>query len=376
MKRIYLDHAATSPVTPEVRNAMRPWLESEHGNPSSLYAEGRRARAAIDASREAVATRLGCEFAEVTFTSGGTEAANLAVVGTALAAREGRRRRVLVSAIEHHCVLHAAESLAAFGYRVDKVPVDAAGRLDLDALGEMLGDDVLLVSLMHANNEIGRIQPVAQAAAMARDRGVLFHMDAVQTLGVLPVGLDLLGVDLLSVSAHKLGGPKAVGALAVRAGVRVSPLIVGGGQERERRAGTEHVAGIVGFGEAVRAPINPDRGRSARDAFLTRLSEAPFAVTASGDDVLPGFAHGRFPGVPAETVLIALDRLGVAAGSGAACSSGSLEPSHVLLAMGLTPNEAKDGLRFTFGSQTTMDEAIEAAERVLAAWRMVTGVQC
>lgn len=370
MKRIYLDHAATTPVLPEVVEAMRPWIEGEFGNPSSLHEEGRRAKDAIDASREILSEALGCLFAEVLFTSSGSEAANLAVIGAALANEDAGRTRVLLGAAEHHCVLHTRPILERLGYRVETVPVDGYARTDLDALESLLGEDVLLVSVMHANNELGTIQPARTIAGLAHRAGALYHCDAVQTfltqIDGSPWRVSDLGADLLTVAAHKVHGPKGIGAIYIRAGVKLKPLTVGGGQEREMRAGTEDVAAIVGFGAAVSAlPARPDIRAAARDTFLAAIDAVPSVPDRL--QALPGHAHIRFPGASAESMLILLDRLGVAASSGAACSSGSLEPSHVLLACGYSVEEASEGLRFTFGRETTVEEALEAARRVSEA---------
>lgn len=374
MKRIYLDHAATTPVLPEVADAMAQWIRGEYGNPSSLYEEGRRARAAIDVAREAVSDALGCLFAEVLFTSSGTESANLAIVGAALASPAPTRNRVLFGAAEHHCVLNTAGLLKRLGFAVELVPVNREALIDLDALEKTLADDVLLVSVMHANNELGTLQPVAQVAQLAHARGALFHCDAVQTFcgGLLRWTVEQLGADLISICAHKIYGPKGVGALFVKAGTRIKPIIYGGAHERENRAGTENVAGIVGFAEAVRM-WTPSRGRhlrGVRDAFVQALEEnAPqnLRPTVTCAEVLPGHSHLRFEGVSAETMLIKLDRLGISAGSGAACSSGSLEPSHVLLACGYRDAQAREALRFTFGIENTVAEAGKAARLVAEA---------
>jgi cysteine desulfurase len=359
MTRIYLDHAATTPVLPEVAEAMAPWLRSGFGNPSSLYEEGRRAKDAIDEAREKLSSALGCLFAEVLFTSSGTEAANMAILGAALANEDRSRDRVLLGAAEHHCVLHTRPLLERLGYHVELIPVNRIARARLDALEEMIGPDVLLVSVMAANNELGTLQPVREVGELCKASGSLFHCDSVQMFG--PVDADLA-----TYSAHKLYGPKGVGAIYVRAGTRLKPLAVGGGQEREMRAGTENVAGIVGFGAAVTAHTAPTP--LARDRFLDRLVAAGFVATVPDRaDALAGHAHVRLPGVDAETMLIRLDRMGVSASSGAACSSGSLEASHVLLACGYSEREAREGLRFTFGRFSTVAEAEEAASRVIAA---------
>lgn len=351
---------------------MAPWLDGEFGNPSSLYEEGRRAKAAIDEAREALADRLGCLFGEVVFTSSGTEASNLAILGVALAHADGSRQRILFGATEHHCVLHCRPHLERLGFRVDVVPVDREGRIEQEALEALVGPDVLLGCFMHANNELGVVQDVARMGEVLHRHGSFLFVDAVQTLGSFehPARLDLLDADLLAVSAHKVRGPKGAGALAVRGHVPIRPLLVGGGQERELRGGTENVAGIVGFAAAVRSlrEAGERRARVARDAFLGALGPRfHTTVDLARTDTLAGHAHGRFPGLSAESMLIVLDRLGVSASSGAACSSGSIEPSHVALACGYGVEEASEVLRFTFGGDGTPEEAILAAERVLEA---------
>ncbi len=375
--RIDLDHAATTPLRPEVREAMLPWLD-HGGNPSSLHAEGRRARAALDLAREQVARRMGCEFAEVVFTSGGTEACNLATVGWALAL-EGPGR-VMVSAAEHACVWGVAPLLRRLGFEVESVPVDRWGR---PVFGAVDGEAPLLVAAMVANNELGTVSPKPDVP------GAALFRDAVQAPGPTDA-------DLVAIAGHKMGGPRGAGALIVRAGTRIRPLVAGGAQERERRGGTEDVAAIVGLGAACALP--PVDLRSVRDAFLDSLSPPgergrgeesssdrgvayaptaphPFPSPPEGrgvvesvphSETLAGHAHVRFPGVEAETLLLALDRAGVAASAGAACASGAQEPSHVLIACGWTPHEAREGVRFTFGWTNTVAEAREAAARVRA----------
>jgi len=360
MKRWYLDNAATTPLAHEVREAMLPWLDA--GNPSSLYREGRAAKAAIDEARERVAARVGCLFAEVIFTSGGTEAANFAVVGAALANENPRRRRILISAAEHHCTLETAAVLNRLGYRVELLPVDHLGRVLIDQIP--FGDDVLLVAAMHANNELGTFNDISEIGRRARESGALYFCDAVQTFMKHPVSLDGLDADLIAVSSHKIHGPKGIGALIVRAGTKLKPLIHGGGQEREMRGGTENVAAIVGLGEAVRREPKPGSVAS-REAFLSGIDAVRTipAVVPS----LAGHAHVRIPGKIAETALIRLDRAGISASSGAACSSGSTEPSHVMLAAGFSVAEAREGLRFTLPTDMTETEAREAGRAVAAA---------
>lgn len=373
----YLDHAATSPLRLEAKQAMASAQDSGAANASSLHTFGRAALRWVDEAREAVARRLGSEFAEVVFTGSGTEAANLAVVGTVLA-HKGSRRRVLVSAVEHHCVLHCAPLLERLGFQMETVPVDRYARIRLDALENALGDDVLMVALMHANNEFGTRQPVAEAAALARRFGAAMFVDAVQTFGGERWTVDELGADLVSLSAHKFGGPLGVGALWVRSGHTVEPLVRGGGQERERRAGTENWPGLWALGAALGAlektecdlppgVVTPDATHKAelRAAFLETLrASACVAPVLSVEELgacLPGHLHVRFPGLSAESLLIAFDRKGVAAGSGAACSSGAIEPSHVMLAAGYTEQEAREGVRFSFGWDMSVPQARDAA---------------
>lgn len=356
MTRIYLDHAATSPLLNVALEAMLPWLDA--GNASSLYLEGRNARAAIDEARETLSEALGCLFAEVLFTSSGTEAANMAILGAALSNADPKRNRILMSAVEHHCVLETQPILERLGYRVELIPASREALVSLEGLERTLSEDVLLVSVMHANNEIGTVQPAREISTLAQTRGALVHCDAVQTFRTLSWKVADLGADLVTISGHKIGGPKGVGAIYTRAGVILKPIMVGGGQEREMRAGTENVAAIAGFAAAVRAPRVFG---GARNAFVSAISIPGFVWTTPFDQALPGHAHGRIPGVSAESLLIRLDREGISASSGAACSSGSLEPSHVLRAGGYSEDEAKEGLRFTFGPETRIEEAHSAA---------------
>ncbi len=363
MIRIDLDHAATTPLRPEARRTMLPWLQ-HGGNPSSLHAEGRRARAAIDLARERVASRMGCEFAEVVFTSGGTEACNLALVGRALANEDSGRTRILISAAEHACVWGAAPILRRLGYRVESVPVDRYARPQLKRVDE----DVLLVATMAANNELGTLTPTEPIATLCRAAGATFFCDAVQ----MPGPID---ADLVAVAGHKMGGPRGVGALIVRAGARVKPFVAGGAQERERRGGTEDTAAIVGLGAACTLPtaeLAPvtEAFRSALVGFeLPIVESVPPPSAMHSPQSLSSIVHVRFPGVEAETLLLALDRTGIAASAGAACASGAQEPSHVLLACGWTLQEAKEAVRFSFGWTNTVEEAREAASRVVAVIR-------
>ncbi|MGI8922875.1 MAG: cysteine desulfurase family protein [Fimbriimonadales bacterium] len=364
MASIYFDHAATTPLDSRVREAMLPWLDA--GNPSSLHGFGRKARLAIDEARETIADTMGCLPGEVIFTSSGTEAANLALIGTALANRSSRNE-VLIGATEHHCVIETRATLERLGMAVHIIPAMPGGWTELESVSE----NILLVSVMHANNETGAINDSEAIGRAVRINGAYYHCDAVQTFGVLPVKVDDLNSDLVSLSGHKIYGPKGVGALYVRAGTKIKPLLIGGGQERGMRAGTENVAAIVGFAEAAKIAFDSGKTAEIRDRFVSQVrsslaeAELPTPVFTALDidpqAVLPGHAHLRFPGISAESMLINLDRAGIAASSGAACSSGSIEPSHVLIATGLSEQEASEGLRFTFGRGNTIGEADEAA---------------
>ncbi len=370
--RIYLDYAATTPTDPRVVEAMRPYFTDRFGNASSVHTFGQEARAAVDRARRTLAEALGCEPSEVVFTSGATEADNWAVVGVAFA-HESRGRHLVVSSVEHRAVLEPARWLAERGWEVTFLPVDRYGRVDPDDVRRALRDDTVLVSVMHANNEVGTVQPVAEVARIAREMGVLVHTDATQTFGALPVRVDELGVDLLSASAHKRYGPKGVGFLYVRRGTRIEPLLRGGAHERGRRAGTENVPGIVGFGKAVELALAAREAEQARLSGLRdRLVRGLLAVEGAflnghPTERLPNNAHLSFEGVESESLLLALDLRGLAASSGSACTAGSLEPSHVLRAMGLPPERAAGALRLTLGRWTTEAEVDAAVEWVREA---------
>ena len=362
-ERIYLDHAATTPLRPEVRAAMEPYLTTGgFGNPSSLHADGQRAKRALDAARDTLAQALGGQFSEITFTSGGTESDNAALVGVLLA--RGRGSHLVTTQIEHEAVGETARFLERQGFGVTFVPVDEWGRVSPQAVADALTDRTALVSVMHANNEVGTVQPLREIADLVHTRGAYFHTDAMQTFGQLPVNVHDLGVDLLSVSAHKIYGPKGAGALYVRSGVPIEPLLHGGGQERERRAGTENVPAFVGFSEAVRLLL-PERAPEAarltglRGLFLTELRRRIPSVALNGHPTerLPNNLNVSFPGLDAETLLLALDRAGVSASSGSACTSGSIEPSHVLSAMGLPDERVRSAIRLTLGRSTTREQA-------------------
>ena len=368
--RIYADHAATTPVRDEVLAAMLPYFGACGFNASSLHAEGRAARAALDDARARVARLIGAAAREIVFTGGGSEADCLAIVGAAHAAR-GRGRHVITAATEHHAVLHAAGLLRDEGFEVTVLPVDGEGRLDRVSYEAALRPDTVLVTLMLANNELGTLHPVADLARAARSRGILFHTDAVQAPGRVPIDVGELGVDLLSLSAHKFYGPKGVGALYVRAGTPVAPLVVGGSQESGLRAGTENVAGIVGFARALELavaelPAEADRLRSLRDRFERALLSALPHVRVNGAEGLrlPNVSSVAFGGVDATTLLVRLDLDGVAASAGSACAAGATEPSHVLAAIGAPAWAATGTLRFSFGKLTT-EEDVERLQTML-----------
>ena len=389
MGRVYLDHAATTPVDPEVAEAMARVLREVPGNPSSIYAEGRQARALVDRARDEVATAIGADLEEIVFTSGGTEADNLALRGVLAAARPegvppgGSKDGLVISAIEHHAVLDTAADLERHAdVRVTRVAVDRDGIVDPAGVARAIDERTALVSVMHANNEIGTIEPIEAVGALCRARGVPFHTDAVQTVGVLPFDVRELPVDLVSINAHKFYGPKGVGALYVRKGTRLATVQTGGGQEKGRRTGTENVAGIVALGVAMRVAA---ARRDADARHLSRLRDRiiegvrariPDAVlTGHPTRRLPNNASFCFPGTQGESLIVALDLEGISVSSGSACTSGDTEPSHVLLAIGLDRRTAQGSLRITVGRDTTdadVDRLLEVLPRVVERLRSVS----
>jgi cysteine desulfurase len=368
--RIYLDHAATTPLRREALDAMLPYLTEQQGNPSSIYASGRRARQAIDEAREIVAAFLGAQPREIIFTAGGSEADNLAIKGAAWAA-SADGRHIVTSAIEHKAVMHTCAVLERSGFEVTYLPVDRYGRVDPADVAEAITEHTILVSVMAANNEVGTIQPIAEIGAICRSRRVLFHTDAVQAAGQLPLDVDALSADLLSLAAHKVYGPKGVGALFVRRGTSLLPQVQGGSQERQRRAGTENVAGIVGFARALELLDRETREQAAlRDRLIAGLT-AIQGVTPTGHPTerLANSASFVVEGVEGGDLVAALDLEGIEASTGSACTSGSTEPSHVLLAMGIDPLLAHGSLRMTIGRDTTAEQV----ERTLAVSADVIG---
>ena len=367
LERIYLDHAATTPLGPQAADAMREALADGGFNPSSLHAEGRRARALLDLARDRTARSLGAVRKEITFTGSGSEADNQALLGVVRAM--GRRGHIVSSSIEHHAVLRALDNLRSEGFEVTLLPVDRSGLVDPATFADAIRPDTVLASVMYANNEIGTIQPIAELAAIARDRGVLFHTDAVQAPEWLPLNVRELGVDLLSISAHKFYGPKGVAVLYVRDGVPVAPLIFGGGQEFGRRSGTENVLGIAGLAAALELAVTgrPERARgigALRDRLESGIasSVADVRINGAGAPRLANNCNVSFLGVDSETLLVRLDLEGIGVSAGSACTSGSLEPSHVIAALGIDPRWHRGVIRFSLGASTTEAEI----DRVLA----------
>lgn len=374
METLYLDHASSTPVRPDVLEAMRPWLTGPAGNPSSLHRLGQRARQALEVARERVAACLGARPTEILFTSGGTESNNLALLGAARAAGPRGRRHLLASAIEHQAVLNVLRALEREGFTLTLLPVDGEGFVARDALRDALRPETALLSLMLANNETGVVEPVAELAPLLRERGILLHTDAVQAVGKLPVNVEALGVDLLSLSAHKFNGPRGVGALYVRAGTRIEPVLFGGHQERRLRPGTENVAGVVGLARALELaqqelPTWPARLAALRDRLEQAVfSRIPGAVrNGPADARLPHILNVAFAGVEGEALLLALDVRGVCLSTGSACTSGATEPSHVLQAMGLEPARARGSVRFSLGPGNTPDQIDRVVEHLAQA---------
>jgi cysteine desulfurase len=371
VERIYLDHNATTPVEPRVLEAMLPLLQEAFGNPSSMHWFGQRARAALDEARAQVAALIGASPAEIVFTGSGTEADNMALRGVAATAA-GERRGILHTAIEHHAVVHTARALAEEGFPVQAVRVGADGVVDLDDLRARVDERTAVVAVMLANNETGAVQPVAEAARIAHEKGALVHCDGVQAAGKVPLDVRALDVDLLALSAHKIYGPKGVGALYVKRGARLKPLLRGGSQERNRRAGTENMAGIAGLGAAARIAREElaEQGQrlgALRDRLEERLLAIPGARRNGDGPRVPNTTNVSFEGIEAESLLMALDLLGIAVSTGAACAAGAVEPSHVLRGMGLPAERVQGSLRFSLGRSNTEAQIDRAAEAVAAA---------
>jgi len=362
MKRIYFDHNATTPLAPEVLAAMLPYLTDEFGNASSIHAYGQNARGAVEQARSSVAALVGARAAEIMFTSGGTESNNHAILGV-VAAAPGDTKHVITSAIEHVAVLDPCKALTKSGIELTVLPVDREGLVNPEDVLRAIRPETVLITLMLANNEIGTIEPIEEIGKIAAEKGIVFHTDAVQAAGKIPIDVDKLGVDLLSISAHKFCGPKGVGALYIRKGTHLGPLMYGGHSERDRRPGTEDVAAIAGMGKAAEVARMGMRTEGERVGRLRDrlerglLDRVPHSwVNGARAPRVPNTANLTFPFIEGEAMVIALDLKGIACSTGAACSSGAVEPSHVLMALGLAPEDARATLRLSLGRETTGEE--------------------
>lgn len=369
MERIYLDHAATTPVHPEVLSTMVKVMEAEYGNPSSIHHFGREARKILDDTRHALAVSIGTKANNIIFTSGGTEADNLAIIGYAENNR-AKGNHIITSQIEHHAVLHSCEELEKRGFEVTYLPVDENGRVSEISVSQALREDTILVTIMQGNNEVGTIQPIKEIGALLSGHQAVFHTDAVQAYGIEKLNVDELQVDLLSVSAHKINGPKGMGFLYIRDGIKLARQLFGGEQERKRRAGTENVVAIAGFRKAVELSSKEiDSKRTAynefRNIFIDKLDTSGISFHQNGllENSLPHILNLSFPGTNVEAMLVNLDLAGIAASSGSACTAGSIDPSHVLVAMfGKESDRLTNSIRFSFGLNNTREQVEKAAE--------------
>ncbi|MDR1495558.1 MAG: cysteine desulfurase NifS [Clostridiales Family XIII bacterium] len=383
-RNVYLDYSATTPVKEEVLQEMLPYFTEKFGNPSSLYTVGQESKNAIAQARERLAALIGAESREIFFTSSGTEADNWAVIETAMAKRANGAKHVITSKIEHHALLHSAEYLGKEGFDVTYLSVDGDGFIDLDELESSIRHDTALISIMYANNEIGTIEPVAKIAEIAKKRNVVFHTDAVQALGNVHIDVKELGVDLLSISAHKIYGPKGIGALYIRRGVALPPHMHGGAQENNKRAGTENLTGIVGFGKAAELArenlvTHIERVTELRNYFLDHVKEriSDIRINGSLESRLPGNINITFKYIEGEALLLLLDMEGIAVSTGSACSSASLTPSHVLEAIGVPVEQIHGSIRFTIGDFTTredIDYTLDALEKAVAKLRSISSM--
>lgn len=378
---VYLDNSATTPVKPQVLDAMLPFLKEEYGNPSSIYKKAAASANAVSKAREQVAQALGATASEIFFTACGTEADNWAIKGAAFA-NQKKGKHIISSQIEHHAVLHSLEYLEKQGFTVTYLPVDSEGKVRPEDLKNAITDETILVTIMMANNEIGTVEPISELAEIAKEKNILFHTDAVQAVGSIPVDVKELGVDMLSLSAHKFGGPKGVGALYIKKGTKIDTFMHGGAQERNRRAGTENVAGLAGLGEAISlATANLTEKAKRIEGLRNKLIDGVLKaipdshVNGSLTDRLPGNANFCFRYIEGEALLLRLDAKGVAASSGSACTSGSLDPSHVLLALGLPHEIAHGSLRLSIGEQNTeedIDYVLEILPGIVQTLRMMS----
>lgn len=354
---VYADNAATTPVSESVRNAMMPYFGELYGNPSSLHKPGRTVSLKVAENREKIASLLGAKASEIYFTASGSEADNWALKGAAYA-RRNRGKHLITTKIEHHAILHTMKALEKEGFEVTYLPVDSDGIVKPEVLRDAIRDDTTLVSIMYANNEIGTIEPIKELCAVAKEHNILFHTDAVQAVGAVPINVAELGVDMLSLSGHKIHAPKGIGALYIKTGVRLTNLIEGGGQERGHRGGTENTAYIAGLAQALEDAVNalPDmeRVKKMRDRLITEISKIPYSrINGSLESRLPGNVNAAFECIEGESLLLRLDLEGICCSTGSACSSASLEPSHVLLAIGVPTENAHGSLRLTISHETT-----------------------
>lgn len=380
-KYIYMDNAATTKLDPEVLEAMMPYLTEEYGNPSSVYRLGSRNKSTISEARDKISSLLGATSREIYFTGGGTEADNWAIKGVAYA-NKAKGNHIITSKIEHHAVLHACEYLEKQGFEVTYLDVDEFGSVDLQGLKDSIREETILISIMYANNEIGTIQPIREIGEIAKEKGIIFHTDAVQAIGAIEIDVKDLNIDLLSLSGHKFHGPKGVGALYIKQGVKIDPLIIGGGQERTRRAGTENVPGIIGLAKAMEktyANLEEKNKKiiKLRDYLIGEIQKKIKYTRLNGDPIkrLPGNSNICFEFIEGEALLLSLDMKGIAGSSGSACTSGSLDPSHVLLAIGLPHGIAHGSLRLTLNEDNTREEidyVVESLVEIVDRLRMMS----
>ena len=380
MRKVYFDHSATTPVDPRVLRAMLPYFSKKFGNTSSIHTFGREGKVATEEARERIARALNADASEIVFTSGGTESDNLAIKGTAFI--EKRRKHIITTSVEHQAVLQTCDYLAKKGFHVMYLPVDETGMVDPKEVERNITDDTFIISVMHANNEVGAINPIAEIGSMAREKGILFHTDAVQSFGKLWIDVKAMNIDLLSLSGHKIYGPKGIGALYVRKGIQLEKQIHGGHHERNRRAGTDNVPAIVGLGKAVTIcqevmQQETEEVAALRDALFNKIKERIPNVHLNGklDSRLPGNLNIAFEGIEGESILLNLDLKGIAASSGSACTSGSPEPSHVLSAMGIQSELAQASIRFSLGrgnTQEDVDYTVEVLPEIIERLRSIS----
>ncbi|MCI0495811.1 cysteine desulfurase NifS [candidate division KSB1 bacterium] len=384
MRKVYFDHSATTSVDPQVVEAMLPFFHEKFGNPSSIHSFGRETKVALEEAREAVAEFLKTRAADIYFTSGGTESDNLAIKGVAYELKN-KGKHIITSKVEHHAVLHSCEALEKEGFEITLLNPDKYGMVHPEAVEKAIKSNTILISIMHANNEVGTINPIEKIGEIAQSKGILFHTDAVQTFGKLPLNLSKLPIDLMSISGHKIYGPKGIGVLYIRKGVKLAQLMHGGGHERNRRAGTENIPGIIGLAKAVELrkqnfKKENDQVKKLRDRFAERINkEVPRAIlNGHPEKRLAGHLNLSFQGIEGEALLLSLDLKGIAASSGSACTSGSIDPSHVLLAMGVKPELARSSIRFSLGKDNTdadVDYTLEILPEIVTRLRSMSAIE-